>query len=33
MEHFMRLYEEPFELIKSGKKIIEIRLNVRRGKK
>lgn len=27
MEHFMRLHEEPFELIKFGKKIIEIRLN------
>ncbi|WP_069650117.1 ASCH domain-containing protein [Caloranaerobacter ferrireducens] len=27
MEHFMRLFEEPFELIRSKKKIIEIRLN------
>jgi ASC-1-like (ASCH) protein len=27
MEHQMKLFEEPFELIKSGKKVIEIRLN------
>lgn len=27
MLHEMRLLEEPFELIKAGKKIIEIRLN------
>lgn len=27
MIHEMRLFEEPFELIKAGKKIIEIRLN------
>lgn len=27
MEHMMRLHKEPFELIKSGSKTIELRLN------
>lgn len=27
MEHKMKLLPEPFELIKSGKKVIEVRLN------
>lgn len=27
MEHPMKLFEEPFELIKTGEKIVEIRLN------